>query len=213
MPRLSEDARQLRARLRRQMRQERRQLHPAEQRANSLAICDQLLATLWFRRARRIGCYLAADGEPDLRPLLPRLARRSEVWLPVIAPLSAHGLEFRRWCAASTLPHNRFGIGEPLPETPVALWSLDLLLVPLVAFDHHGQRLGRGGGFYDRVLADLLRRPRRPLLVGIAHDFQECAQLPAAPWDRPLDCIVTNRQIVLSGFPPPPAADARRRCG
>lgn len=197
MSTLTTDAMHARSQLRRQLRQQRQQLSTAARQANSAAICHHLLAALWFRRARRIGCYLATDGEPDLQPLLPLLAPDTATWLPVIDTLTAQALRFRRWSAGMPLTRNRFGIGEPAAADSTPLWSLDILLLPLVGFDRHGQRLGRGGGFYDRALADLARRPQRPILVGVAHDFQECDSLPAAPWDVPLDRVVTNRGVLL----------------
>ncbi len=73
--------------------------------------------------------------------------------------------------------------------------ELDALILPLLAFDTQGQRLGMGGGFYDRSLAALRhrRRWRRPRLLGVAHGFQEVSELPREPWDVPLDGIVTEQ--------------------
>ncbi len=75
--------------------------------------------------------------------------------------------------------------------------SIDVVLVPLVAFDALGHRLGMGGGFYDRTFA---RRKRKlPLLVGIAHDFQQVERLAVAPWDIDLDMVVSDRRIYRTG--------------
>ncbi len=97
----------------------------------------------------------------------------------------AHRLE-------APLARNRFGIEEPLPGTPwINTRALDLVLAPLVAFDDHGHRLGMGGGFYDRHFGGL-SDGLRPLLIGIAHEVQRADALPAAPWDVPLDGILTE---------------------
>jgi 5-formyltetrahydrofolate cyclo-ligase len=78
--------------------------------------------------------------------------------------------------------------------------SLDLVLAPLVAFDAHGNRLGMGGGFYDRSFAYLLRHTRwlRPRLIGLAYDFQRQSRLPSQAWDVPLQAIATDQHLYLS---------------
>jgi len=94
---------------------------------------------------------------------------------------------------------NQFGIAEPMvsPRYYLRADALDLLLVPLVAFDVNGNRLGMGGGFYDRTLAYLKRRQHwcRPYLLGIAHDFQRVESLKRADWDIPLQAILTNKSF------------------
>ena len=84
-------------------------------------------------------------------------------------------------------------------ERARAAWALDAILVPLVGFDDRGHRLGMGGGVYDRALADLARRPRRPRLIGVAFEFQRQPRLREAAWDQPLDQVVTDvRRYLLS---------------
>ena len=90
------------------------------------------------------------------------------------------------------LTRNRFGIEEPPLGAPwINTRALDLVLAPLVAFDDQGNRLGMGGGFYDRHFGNL-PQCLRPLLVGVAHEVQCADALPAAPWDVPLDGILTE---------------------
>ncbi len=95
---------------------------------------------------------------------------------------------------------NRFGIPEPLTHKRVHVppWGLDLICMPLVAFDRQGNRLGMGGGFYDRSLA--YRRGRqswhKPRLLGIAHALQEVAELEPRPWDIPLSGVATEAEII-----------------
>jgi 5-formyltetrahydrofolate cyclo-ligase len=78
--------------------------------------------------------------------------------------------------------------------------ELDLILLPLVAFDESGQRLGMGGGFFDRSLAFLAWRQhwRKPHLIGLAYDFQKVAALPREPWDVPLDAVVTDQNVYVT---------------
>ena len=94
---------------------------------------------------------------------------------------------------------NRFGIAEPeLGKNPTApVWTLDIILLPLVAFDRAGNRMGMGGGFYDRTLARLNNSAmERPLLIGLAHHCQEVEHLQAQSWDIPLDIIATDKELI-----------------
>ena len=192
---LTADDRQLRQQLRRDMRRRRQALSHAEQLAASHRFARRLSSSLTFRRARHIGLYLAADGELDALPaLLGADNARRTLYLPVLPKHADAVLHFVRWTPGEPLIAKRYGIGEPAIQgrhlTP--LWRLDMLLLPLVAFDAEGNRLGMGGGFYDRALAALQRQPKRPHLAGVAHHFQKTGKLPLAPWDQPLDEIVTD---------------------
>lgn len=179
--------------LRRAMRARRRGLSHIEQRHATQGVLRRVLRAPWFARARTVGFYVAGDGELDPRPLLRAVvATRRGAYLPTLPGLPAT-LRFAR-ANNSTLVPRRFGIPVPRGRA-VRAARLDLLFVPLVAFDRDGARLGRGGGFYDRALA---ARPgtRRPLCVGLAHGFQEVAQLTVQPWDAHLDMIVTPNEII-----------------
>lgn len=192
---LTADDRHLRQQLRRDMRRRRQTLSHAEQLAASRRFARRLSSSLIFRRARHVGLYLAADGELDPLPaLLGADNANRTLYLPVLPKHADAVLHFVRWTPGEPLIANRYGIGEPAIQgrhlTP--LWRLDLLLLPLVAFDAEGNRLGMGGGFYDRALAALQRQPKRPHLLGVAHHFQKAGKLPLAPWDQPLNEIITD---------------------
>ncbi len=187
--------------LRRQLRARRRALTEAERFQRSRAVCRRIAQRTEFRRARRIALYLAADGEVDLAPLLDKIwARRQMACLPVLRPLSGRKMDFLPYEPGDLLNANRYGIPEPVghPREAVAPPFLDLVLLPLVAFDLQGNRLGMGGGFYDRTFAFLRRRHRwhRPRLVGVAYDFQQVEYLPAEPWDVPLHAVVTESRWI-----------------
>lgn len=195
LPQQSLSQLQQRQQLRRHLRRQRQNLSPAQQHAASKRLAQQLSSSLVIRRAERIGVYLAADGELDPLPaLLDIHHRRQKLYLPVLPKHADAVLHFAAWQPGEPLLANRYGIGEPSLQqrglTP--LWSLDVLLMPLVAFDTAGNRLGMGGGFYDRALAVLVRQPHKPLLLGVAHTFQQVDLLPAAPWDQPVDGVVTD---------------------
>lgn len=186
--------------LRRRLRARRNQLSVEEQRAAAQRVAANLAATRAFRVSRRIACYYPSDGEIDPRPILDRIGRmRKQVFLPVLSRLTNDRLWFAPLTADTELRPNRFGILEPKvePARLVRAEDLDLLLLPLVAFDAKGNRLGRGAGYYDRSLAfrRYRRHMRKPQLLGLAHDFQRVPTLPTDPWDVPLDGVVTDRSI------------------
>ena len=89
---------------------------------------------------------------------------------------------------------NRFGIPEPVTDETIAVKDLELILLPLTAFDLQGNRLGMGGGFYDRTLAALA--DKKPLLVGLAYDFQEVADCPVEDFDQPLQMILSPTRAI-----------------
>jgi len=89
------------------------------------------------------------------------------------------------------LARNKFGILEPISGRYCHLTDIDLVLVPLVAFDHAGNRLGMGGGYYDRTFASQLGK-KSPVLCGVAHRFQQVADLTPQKWDFPLDFVATG---------------------
>ena len=187
--------------LRRRMRHRRRATSGLAQRRAARAAARRLAALPEIRRARRVAVFVANDGELDPAPLA-RLARERGVrlYLPVVTGTSPRPLAFLPWVTRETqLVRNRFGIREPrpAPQRRLPLRLLDVIVVPLVAFDAHGRRLGMGGGFYDRTLAFVRRqwRGRRPRLVAAAYDFQRVTELPTRSWDVPLDVVVTERKI------------------
>lgn len=184
----------LKQQLRGRLRARRRQLSPLQRRRAAMALRDVIARRPEFRRARRIAIYRAADGEIDPLPLA-RLARQrgKQLYLPVLRP--GGRLAFVRWRKGSVLRRNRFGIAEPTGARLIPQ-RLDLVLLPLVAFDRDGGRLGMGGGFYDRTFAWLTTGGmirRRPLLIGLAHAFQQVRRLPRETWDVPLTAIASCR--------------------
>lgn len=186
--------------LRRALRQARRALSPREQRRHAAGLTRHLGRELAFLGACRLAAYWPADGELDPRPLLESARRRGRrIFLPVLRPGAAARLWFVRHQPGEPLRPNRYGIPEPLRrrEHIQLARDLDLLLVPLVGFDPDCNRLGMGGGFYDRTLAYLRHRPhwRRPRLIGIAHECQRLERLDPRPWDIPLDAVATERRI------------------
>lgn len=189
--------------LRRQLRRRRRALTPHQRRSASRELCRRLKRLPALQRARRVALYLPNDGEIDPQPLIDWLtARRASVYLPVLRPLSENRLWFVRYHTGTRMTRNRFGIAEPDTRfgahraNRLPAWALDTVLLPLVGFDDEGQRIGMGGGFYDRTFAFARRQRPRPRLIGLAHDCQRVDALPVADWDVPLDSIVSDRRII-----------------
>ena len=185
------------------MRHRRRALSANARLIASQRLCRYLRQLPDIRRAQRLALYLPNDGEIDPTPLIPWLERRgARIYLPVLAPLSRNRLWFVHYHSGTPMVANRFGIPEPetrhgahrARRTPP--WALDVILVPLVGFDDRGQRMGMGGGFYDRTLSFTRRPGPRPRLIGLAHDCQRVERLPDAPWDVPLDAIVSDARVI-----------------
>ncbi len=144
---------------------------------------------------------MAADGEIDpWNAILSAWRRHKNVYVPVVSHLGWERLWFVPATPDCTWKTNRFGIPEPVISRRwwLRASSLDIILLPLVAFDEQGNRLGMGGGFYDRALAFLLNRQylRQPRLYGLAHSFQQTDELPKRHWDVPLDGIITEQQVL-----------------
>jgi 5-formyltetrahydrofolate cyclo-ligase len=183
-----------------------------EARKRSLQVVHALATAPLWHRVQRLALFLPNDGEVDLRALLPRAWRSGRLCcLPVL-----HGprLHFVPHGPEDCLRPNRFGIPEPArpcggpgrkgsrggaSRRRVPATSLDLVLAPLVGFDGAGNRLGMGGGYYDRTFSYLRERRiwHRPLLVGVAYELQRVHALAPRPWDVPLDGIVTERGLRL----------------
>ena len=188
--------------LRRQLRQARRALPPLQQRQASQRLLLQLAQHPLFRRSKHIAFYLANDGEISPELLIQQACRMGKhCYLPVLARWPASRMSFQRILPDQRWVKNRFGIREPERNHPLQArpWRLDLVLMPLVGFDDKGNRLGMGGGFYDRLFEFRQRRQRwpGPKLLGLAHHCQKVDNLPTAPWDIPLDGIVTDQQVLL----------------
>ena len=186
--------------IRRSIREQRRTLPAGIHRRYSEAICRHIANSPHFRRAKRIALYLPNDGEIDLQPLISEAwSRNKRCYLPVLMPFHENQLWFAPLQPGERMVLNRFGISEPDRNwyQMAKLWSIDLLLMPLVAFDNSGNRMGMGGGFYDRSFAYLRQRRswRKPHLLGTGFELQRVKELPHQPWDIPLHSVVTERGL------------------
>jgi len=191
---LTSASRSLRARHRRA----RRNIGPERQAEHAEAAARAVLVSGIMARASRVGLYFsqAQDGEIDTLPLLTRLwAAGKTVAAPVVG--AAGEMDFYQVTPRTSLAHNRYGIIEPRTRGArsgryLDPLSLNVLFLPLVAFDDDGNRLGMGAGYYDRFIGRL-PESMRPLIVGLAHEVQRAAMpLDRQPWDIPMDAVATE---------------------
>lgn len=177
------------------MRSRRRGLSAAQRKLAATALVETVTGLTEFRDARHLAMYLAVDGEMDPAPLVTHArAAGKQLYLPILATDASGLLNFAAWQPDTPLYPNRFEIPEPRPR-PDELRSpaeLDLVFTPLVAFDATGNRLGMGGGFYDRSFAFLKSGVHKPLLIGLAYEFQKLPELRAEAWDVPLTGVATD---------------------
>ena len=181
----------LRNQLRQQIRKTRANLTALQQQQAEDSITQQALAFIEERNAQHIALYVSFDGEISTDKLIKTLwAQDKCVYLPVLHPFSPNHLLFLRYLPDTPMLKNKFGILEPKlnVQNVLPLDELDILFTPLVAFDKQGNRLGMGGGFYDRTLQHWQKSPFIP--VGLAHQCQQVEQLPTEAWDVPLHQIL-----------------------
>ena len=187
-----------RAQIRTQIRKIRNSLPKSQQSiaAQSLKVnFTQHLKSKKTPNKKHIAIYFSNDGELDTSLLINELWQQNHtLYLPVIHPFNGATLLFQRYEKNSPMKANRYGILEPKLNCSqiCPLPVLDYLLMPLVAFDKQGNRLGMGGGFYDRTLARLHEQNwQKPQLIGLAHECQKVEALPIESWDVPLKTIIT----------------------
>lgn len=171
--------------LREKILQQRQSLSTIDCQSNSNLICDRLKTLSLFKQAKTVLAYFSFRQEADLTPLFsvdkiwgfPRCVGKSLVW--------------HLWQREESLGLGKYGIKEPLETSPVITpSSADIILVPAVACDQQGYRLGYGGGFYDRLLSspECLTIPT----IGIVFDFAYIPRLPTDTWDIKLDFVCTE---------------------
>ncbi|MBS0849343.1 5-formyltetrahydrofolate cyclo-ligase [Citrobacter sp. JGM124] len=185
-----------RTELRQIVRQSRRALSADEQACSARLAAQRMMALPQVIQAKNLALFLSFDGELNTAPLIHALWQAHKaVYLPVLHPFSRGNLLFLRYNENTPLIKNRLNIMEPRLDVrqvlPVS--QLDVLVTPLVAFDSEGQRLGMGGGFYDRTMQNRQQHHFYP--VGLAHDCQWVPELPVEAWDIPLPAVVTPSRL------------------
>lgn len=193
-----------RQQLRKQLRAKRRALTPQQQKNAAHNLLKTLRNRIDFRCARHIALYLANDGEIDPGPVIRYCWQHGKkVYLPVLHPILHNRLWFVPYNISTQMVRNIYGIREPrlIPSQRREAWALDLVMLPLVGFDSAGNRMGMGGGYYDRTFS--FKRQDKglkgPKLIGLAHEVQRVEKLPVESWDIPLTAIVTDQNCYPEG--------------
>ncbi len=193
--------------LRRTVRNRRRSLSAKQQVAAACGLLVQLQSVPAFLTATKIAMYLVNDGEIDPIDVMKWCWSNSkQTYIPIVVEGGGSTLLFANVNGQTEYAENRFDIREPLvePNQIVSAQHLDLVLMPLVAFDQKGNRVGMGGGFYDSTFAFLNKTSTRehldkPQLIGIAHEIQKVEGVSAEHWDIPLTTVVTDQHVYRLG--------------
>ncbi|MFD2168216.1 5-formyltetrahydrofolate cyclo-ligase [Thalassotalea euphylliae] len=192
--------------IRESVRSIRNALSASEHVAASKGIVKNIMSNERFSAASAIAIYLTNDGELRTEKLIEKAWElKKTVALPVLHPFCKGHLLFLRYDRQSKMKTNKFGIAEPVLDVTkvVPINTIDIVFTPLVAFDWKAQRLGMGGGFYDRTLSrwykSVAHTPSaKPYPIGLALDCQQVEEIPTESWDIPLPEIITPSQQIIS---------------
>ncbi|HAE70416.1 MAG TPA: 5-formyltetrahydrofolate cyclo-ligase [Gammaproteobacteria bacterium] len=179
--------------LRQSIRIQRRLISSSDREKFAKQLLSQIQKLANFQHGQKIALYLPNDGEIDTKYIQNFLKNRGfSIYLPILVGKS---LKFAK--VGKNFRKNRFGINEPISTQILNANQLNTLFMPLVGFDQFKNRIGMGGGFYDRTLSFKKRQQgyKNPKLYGLAFDCQEVAKLNTKPWDVPLDAVVTPTTI------------------
>ncbi|MXP51206.1 5-formyltetrahydrofolate cyclo-ligase [Pantoea sp. SoEX] len=182
--------------IRKYMRNLRNSISKKQQLESSTKLTKLLVNYTSLIKANNIASFLSVDGEIDTNlATYIFLQKRKNIFLPILDPCKPHNLLFIKYELETNLILNKFNIPEPEfnAKNLINLENIDVMLVPLVAFDISGQRLGFGGGFYDRILKYWEKYSFLP--IGLAYDFQLTKEIPKKKWDIPLPIIITPSKI------------------
>lgn len=184
--------------IRAEFRNKRRALSSQQQSNAANELLKICIASTPLNQAKAIACYIANDGEIDPIAIIDYCWQQGKsVLLPVLHPFSKGHLLFVEYYPKSPMSKNIYGINEPVITSTnlYPLDTIDLIFTPLVAFDKNGNRLGMGGGYYDRTLAPIHRDSMPTQLIGLAHCCQQTDKLLTDSWDIPLNGIATPEQF------------------
>ena len=160
----------------------------------SRRIADRFLNSRYFMCSDTIGCYVSTWEEVDTSAIIERAWRaKKRIFLPVTG--TRRTMLFRETLPETELAMNDFGLWEPLSGTLIDVHELDVIVTPLVAFDSQRNRIGMGGGYFDRTFAYLRERRHwlRPKLIGVAFECQRVQEIAPNPWDIQVFRVYTER--------------------
>ncbi len=178
------------------MREKRRAVSAGVYDAAGLAAKQLLITSPFFHSSRHIACYFGQDDEFDCAPIIEEVWLSGKIcYLPVVSLQHTECLEFVVYQPNGPLRLNRYNIFEPESGDRLAAEKLDLVIVPLVAFDDKGHRVGMGGGHYDRTFAFKQLGGDKPKLLGLGYEFQRVDAVPNDVWDVVLDGVLTEDKL------------------
>ncbi len=185
--------------LRQVIRTRRGRLTGTERSTYSVQITTHLQHSELLKTANRIGSFLTFDGEVDTQAIHHHIwTQGKQLYLPCLHAAPEALLSFKTYTQETALYPNRYHILEPNDDAQsVPADELDIVLVPLVAFDDHGHRIGMGKGYYDRTFAFLLENTAHHVkLVGLAYQLQRTTEIIPENWDVPLHAVVTEQGVM-----------------
>ena len=183
---------------RRQAKAHRAAIPAVDRQRYSIGLAERALLALDFSPSAIVAGYAAIRDEADPAPLLEHLHQAGAVCALPAVEAPAKPLTFRRWQPGDRLEAGSFGVPEPLAAAPTL--RPEIILVPLLAFDRQGGRVGYGAGYYDRTLA-ALRRDGPVLAIGLAFSVQEVPAVPLDPFDQSLDWVITELEAIRCPAP------------
>ena len=173
----------------------RREMHPDDRAKSSELICKRVIHSGIFFSSHAIGCYLPTDEEVDTRSIIERGWRANKrIFIPVLR--KGRKMLFREMQSETVLERNAYGVWEPTSGDFISPRKLDIAIAPTVAFDSDNNRIGMGGGYFDRCFSYLRHRKYwlRPKLIGVAFDCQKVEKISPNAWDIPLYRVFTDGQ-------------------
>lgn len=178
--------------LRQEILAKRRQLTAKESAQAGLSILKTIMQMNVFKRTVNVASYISLSGELCTQDMNEYFMTRHHLCLPYMVTGQKGKMDFYSFKKGDELVENRFHILEPKnqPENLVSEDKIDVIIVPLVAFDNKGNRMGMGGGYYDRML----KKVRKDcLVIGVAYEFQQVDELLVEEWDMPMDIVITEK--------------------
>lgn len=167
--------------------QKRRVMSASDRQMYSQQILEQLEQMTCFREAKTVLLYYPIQNEVDVLPLVKKYKHEKTLLFPVS---HRRGMTVHPYAGNAHMHRGKFGIPEP--TTPEYTGDIDLVIVPAVAFDANGRRLGRGGGYYDRFIKKLTHA----VLVGVGYDFQLVDEVPAARHDQRVHRVILPSKTI-----------------
>ena len=160
----------------------------------SISISNIAISFILKINAKKVGCYLPINSEVNTNHLLEKLFKSDfEICLP-LTPIKPSELLFKSWKPNDPLVPGPFGTRQPLSNSTKI--TPEILIVPMLSYDHYGYRLGYGGGYYDRTIKALCETNENLITIGLAFEKQKCEKLPVDKHDVPLNVLVHENGIL-----------------